>query len=486
MRTTSLALTVLILSSLSPTHVAADTDDAVFGPPEPQSVEFVPDRRIDPLALLPIEVNGRWGHADRRGDVVVEPRFDWTDYYYGPVHYTTENRIELHWLRARYANGDRFGKLTFYETVSRRMSNMKSQVLDVADPDVKRDRPYGIFTVIDEWENNQRRQRLIKPGISRAARPIVYDELLRMTDNMAAVRNGDLCGYVDSAGKLRIPFQFAQARSFHDGYAVVQFPPAQRSAWAVITKTGKFQFLDKAGDIEELRSYHESLAAVKARGKWGFLDKRQAIAIAPDYDEVRDFANGLAAVRIGEAWGYIDKRGERVAWGFQGAWDFDTPEKNGLGNDSEVKTAKLGLIKQDGLFGYIDRAGRIVISPRYENALPFFRGVARVKCGNSFAYIDRDGQIIWDPRRVAQYGVRGLNLPAAVAPRWSGLTDANGTHSEPFPFEFDVDDVLPRTWRVSPQSQQQGQPQDQTPEPLEPSPADPAKDTATPRRGSNR
>ena len=43
----------------------AHADDNLFGPVEPKAVEFHPERHIDPMTLLPIEVNGRWGFADR-------------------------------------------------------------------------------------------------------------------------------------------------------------------------------------------------------------------------------------------------------------------------------------------------------------------------------------------------------------------------------------------------------------------------------------
>ena len=78
----------------------------------------------------------------------------------------------------------------------------------------------------------------------------------------AAVKIGDLWGYVDKDGKLVIPAQFEDARSFSNGFA-----------------------------------------AVKVEGKWGFIDLDGKTVIQPQFDDAKDFTGqGTVYVNTGKEW----------------------------------------------------------------------------------------------------------------------------------------------------------------------------------------
>ena len=56
----------------------------------------------------------------------------------------------------------------------------------------------------------------------------------------------------------------------------------------------------------------------------------------------------------------------------------------------------LAPVRVDERWGYIDKAGRIVISPQFDYAESFFGGLARVRLSNSrTGMIDRTGRIVW-------------------------------------------------------------------------------------------
>jgi WG containing repeat len=422
----------------------AESGDVVFGVPEAAAVEYSPGRHVDPIGLLPIEVDGRWGYADRRGDVVVEPRYEWVDYIYGPIIYGGSQRV---WI-SRYLYEGEMGWMVFYGRKRGDSGMVKANEYKVyPGGGGAADRYVGGFVVMGRGSGDDRRYSMMESGGDWLTQPN-YTGMLRVVDGFAAVETDGLCGYIDKRGKVTIPLQFSEARSFRDGMAAVRQTDSQGGGWGFIDKRGKFSFLDKAGEIEELRNYHEGLAGVKVRGKWGFLDKRQRGRVNPIYDEVRDFAGGCAAVRRGTEWGYIDVTGKELAWGFDGAWRFEDESLTGAeGSSQNIRTARLGLVRDDGGYGYVDRTGQVKIEPRYQNALPFFRGLARVKCGESFAYINPQGRVVWDPRRVARYGINGLEVAPAVGRRWSGLPTGDGAWGEPYPFEYEVEDHLPFTER---------------------------------------
>lgn len=51
-----------------------------------------------------------------------------------------------------------------------------------------------------------------------------------------------------------------------------------------------------------------------------------------------------------------------------------------------------------GKYGYMDRTGKIVISPQFGCADPFSEGLARVSINNKNGYIDKTGKFVIPPQ----------------------------------------------------------------------------------------
>ena len=98
-------------------------------------------------------------------------------------------------------------------------------------------------------------------------------------------------GYVDRAGKLIIPAQFAEARGFSDGLAAVKV----ESSWGYIDRAGKLVI---AAQFSEARNFANGLAAVKIKDTWGYIDRSGKVAIPAQFSEAREFAGGVAAVGV--------------------------------------------------------------------------------------------------------------------------------------------------------------------------------------------
>ncbi len=151
-----------------------------------------------------------------------------------------------------------------------------------------------------------------------------------------------------------------------------------------IDQRGQWVFRDDARRFEDLGDFNEQLALAKIDGRWGYIDRKFNVRIAPRFEAARDFTGGLAAVKIDNKWGYINKRGRLVVkLRYDDADDFDDT---------------LAMVKLNNRFGYIDRQGRVAIAPQFTEAEPFFRNYARVSQEPSFGYIGLNGNIIWDPR----------------------------------------------------------------------------------------
>ena len=60
-------------------------------------------------------------------------------------------------------------------------------------------------------------------------------------------------------------------------------------------------------------------------------------------------------------------------------------------------TQNLYPILKDGKWGYIDRAGKVVIQPRFYEVQWFSGGLAQVQIDGKLGYIDRSGSYVWKP-----------------------------------------------------------------------------------------
>lgn len=58
----------------------------------------------------------------------------------------------------------------------------------------------------------------------------------------------------------------------------------------------------------------------------------------------------------------------------------------------------LAAVRIDGLFGYIDKTGKVVIEPRFDVAGPFHEGFAEILVGQKTGVIARNGDIVLQPQ----------------------------------------------------------------------------------------
>jgi KWG Leptospira. len=135
------------------------------------------------------------------------------------------------------------------------------------------------------------------------------------SDGLAAIRINDKYGYIDTTGKTAINVQYDSVTNFSNGVAIV------RSA-------GKSSLIDKTGNIisdlppyepffrHYISNFHEGLASVKMKKKYGYIDEKGSEIIKPQYDIADDFSEGLALVgnkvKGEEIYSFINKTGQVV------------------------------------------------------------------------------------------------------------------------------------------------------------------------------
>lgn len=213
--------------------------------------------------------------------------------------------------------------------------------------------------------------------------------------SLYVIRKDFLSGYMDKTGKEVIPCQYDQAYDFHEGLARVE-------------KKGSFGFIDKTGKtVIQLESGYkafdvsEGLIRVqkKTSEKYGYIDVLGNWVVKPKYNEASDFKEGLAHVDDD----YINAKGLELSnvdniWG-GGLCDAFFSE--GL-----AAFGKLYIGSEGGHeYGYMDKAGRVVIPAKFGAAYAFQDGIARVRncvvrgdyrgCyPGKYGYIDKKGNEI--------------------------------------------------------------------------------------------
>ena len=183
--------------------------------------------------LYPIEVNHWWGHMNQRGNLVVWPRFDWTDYSYdGRARAVLKGKTGFikgngDWLiEPIYDYADRF-----------------AEGLAVVGQGRPEERKFGFID---------------KSGRLRIS--IRLDGALRFKDGLAGVQMDGRCGFIDVRGKIVIEPQFRRVRSFHNGFAVVQYPGSSDKGGLLgyIDKRGLITFADKKRRFMDLGDFVKS------------------------------------------------------------------------------------------------------------------------------------------------------------------------------------------------------------------------------------
>lgn len=266
--------------------------------------------------------------------------------------------------------------------------------------------------------------------------------------NLFPIKQDNKWGYIDKTGKVVIAAEFDQASFFSQGLAFVR----KDNKIEVINSRGETEFY-LPNNVNNYAAFSEDLAVVAINGKYGFINKKGEIVITPQFDQARSFSEGLAVVKIGNHYGFIDKSGQTVvnpqffsATSFSeslaavrfkqndlhpafidktGKVFFYLPNET-LGNFTktditEVTSQDLGYEKSsynlsnfkasitfenrafsedlisvriNNKYGYINKAGEIVIAPMFDFADAFNEGLAQVSIKGKCAYINSLGTVI--------------------------------------------------------------------------------------------
>lgn len=166
----------------------------------------------------------------------------------------------------------------------------------------------------------------------------------------------------------------------------------------------------------------------------GFIDKKGETAIKPQFYSALKFCEDVAFVRTQDDHAIIDKTGKILAQKFVAINGYYSSFNNGR-----------AIVQKLFSFGYINKEGKFVIEPVYQDARDFSEGLAAVKKDEKWGFIDNDGnikvqfQFTKEPKSFSdgRAFVQGSNI------KW-GIIDTEGkiivepSYDEAFPFSYGV------------------------------------------------
>lgn len=175
-----------------------------------------------------------------------------------------------------------------------------------------------------------------------------------------------------------------------------------------IFATGHGQDIIIAPKFEKVRGFSDGLAAVKQKGKWGYVDVKGNIAIAPIYLNVRDFHEGMAAVKTEKGWGFVNKENKLIiADKYFDALDFSeglaavktSINKTSYHNDGYDAEA-WGHEGQDELssWQYIKEDGTLAFNGSFHYASSFQDDMACVFINGHWVFINKNGKEVFDTK----------------------------------------------------------------------------------------
>ena len=202
-----------------------------------------------------------------------------------------------------------------------------------------------------------------------------YREVFDFHGGRAAVRSMSTYGYIDPDGELAIPAQFDKAGDFGNDMAFV----TQGAKSYLIDKVGgKIATLGK----ESGEKYVDGVAAVNfGNGVYNFYNTSRKTAFTESFEEARNFANGMAAVRKDGKWGFINRKGAVIV----------APQYAAVADFSQ----SLAAVKNDsGKWGYINTSGTVKVPFEYDEAGAFLLDYAVVKQNGITGVVNANGEFV--------------------------------------------------------------------------------------------
>ena len=369
--------------------------------------------------LKPYLDKSGWGYKDNQGNIVVEGKYTWADEFFEGM---ARIRVGLKWgfinenceevISPQFYDANRFSdglsKVDYSAFIDKKgciVIDKYSEAISDFSEGLAVVRKYSTSPPYTHGYINKKGEIVIpfkylwvddfSEGLAAVCLPDPNNNYNGYEFNfIQEIQEGDMYhkkerwGYIDTNGKLIISGKFFSAGSFKDGIALVEDPGLGNTNAAFSYK----MYINKNGDdlTHGYQTPSEGLLLKRCReGKeidlYGFINYEGKIIIPYNYEIARSFSEGLAAVCKNSKFGYINKYGAIV---IELQYDKALSFSEGLAGVALTTEGR-------ETWGFINKLGEMVISPKYRDVKPFMHSVSLVEPRNDKKhYIDKLGNSI--------------------------------------------------------------------------------------------
>jgi len=184
-----------------------------------------------------------------------------------------------------------------------------------------------------------------------------YKRVLSFHDNIAVVKDGTFCFFIDKKGKNIFDSVYLEAYGFYEGYATVK----DNSGFFHITKTGESAYTNR---FAWLGNFQEGVCTAKDfNGRYFHIDKCGKPLYTEQFYYVGDYKYGIAVCMNDDGnFTHIDKNGCSI--------------HNKNFEDLQPFHKNCAVAKDKTGYFHINKNGNQFYSKRYKRLEPFYNGAA--------------------------------------------------------------------------------------------------------------
>jgi len=226
---------------------------------------------------------------------------------------------------------------------------------------------------------------------------------------------GGKCGYINTEGIAIVPISYDYEQGDYNVY-----------------KQGYYPLDIKYGYLETWNN-HTILVRLRKNGKYGFVNHKGEVIIPFKYDMIYDWDfsryDALLRARIGNSYGLIDVNGREIV-----PVKYKNTGQCGYGEPTWVQ-------REDGKIAYVNSDGSFITDFKYTKASEDFFGgdneVAHVAINDLWGFVDKSGREVVSPKYTyADYWVSEEGWVSVVKNGKLGFIDLN--ENIVIPFQYDV------------------------------------------------
>ena len=341
-------------------------------------VKFDDARSFGANGLAAVLIGDRWGFVNTNGEIAIKPSFD-------DVPYSPESVFDSFGL-AQVKQGKSW---ILIDAQGKQVGSAKGESISTFNQD-------GLAVIGQSSFARGRRAGVINTKGEYVFEP-QFDDFKGYKNGYAQVSLGGKWGFIDAHGKIVVAPQFPLYSSdFNSGGTAKVVLSVNRKTggrpqdiellYGYINTSGKLILQDGQYDRIVRPFNEEGFAVVSKGGKSGFVNREGNESVGW-FDDAFPFTKvGLAAVKVDEKWGYVDKSGSWViSPKFDGAYNF---LDNGV-----------AIIRQENKWGHINTKGEFIIQPLYDKVGTFGGdGLATATLSGDLGYVDMSGKFTVLPR----------------------------------------------------------------------------------------